>query len=180
MSTFLNAAIPTQREIINMIFPNPFIFTAHILAFLLLILFVIKLIWKPTKVYLQKRKNFIQDNLQKSENLRIEAEKQKELAIQSLLESKNIAAEIINKAETEAQVLKKQVEQQAHDKIKELETKAAIITAKKEKDLQAQNDAKVIALAVEISQVFLNHKIDAKTNSKLLDQILNDLKKTNL
>lgn len=173
--TYASTHISDKGEIINQLFPNLWVFISHILATILLIIAMVKLAWHPTKEYIKKRTLDIQKNMIESENIRLEAEKNLELAKQKLFESKETASIILENAELEAEEKRKKIELAAINKANHIEKESLSSIKKQEMELSKRMNLEVSKLALETAEIFLSKKIDEEENKKLVDQIVKDL-----
>lgn len=171
----LNTAIPGNEEIINQIFPNLWVFIAHIIATVLLLALIIFLAWKPTKRYLKSRKKEIQKDVEIAEQSRLDAEKNLEISKQKLLDSKETAGQIIENAHIEALDLKNKIEKEALDKASFIEKQTEDSIRKQEKELSNRMNLEVSKMALETAEIFLGKKIDKQSNSEMVDQIVKEL-----
>lgn len=171
----LNTAIPGNEEIINKIFPNLWVFIAHIIATIILFSIVIFLAWKPTKRYLESRKKEIQKDVETAEQSRVDAEKNLEISKQKLMDSKETAGQIIETAHIEALDLKNKIEKEALDKAAFIEKQTKDSIKNQEKELSNRMNLEVSKMALETAEIFLGKKIDKESNSKMVDQIVKEL-----
>lgn len=169
------AAIPGNEEIINKIFPNLWVFVAHLIATIILFGIVIYFAWKPTKKYLESRKKEIQKDVETAEQSRIDAEKNLEISKQKLLDSKETAGSIIENAHIEALDLKKKIEKEALDKASFIEKQTEDSIRKQEKELSKRMNLEVSKMALDTAEIFLGKKIDKDSNYDMVNQIVKEL-----
>lgn len=171
----LQSAIPDNTEIINQIFPNFYVFIAHVVSFVLLLFLVMRLAWKPTKTYIEKRTQEIQRKMEVAEKAQMESEKNLHDSRMKLLESKNTAAQILENAELDAEKTKKKIEATALNKASHIESEGLAKIRKQEIELEKRMNLEVSKLALETAGIFLSKKIDEEENKKIIDDIVNDL-----
>lgn len=175
-TTFAAASeIPDKSDIINMIFPNLWVFIAHTISLVILLILMIKLAWKPTKNYIDKRTQEIQKNMESAMKDRVESAKNLEVSKMKLIESKTTAARIIENAELDAEEKRKKIEAAALNKAAHLENEGIAKIRKQEKELEKRMNLEVSKLALETAEVFLSRKITEEENKKIIDDIVNDL-----
>ncbi len=170
-----NSTIPNAEEIINKLFPNVFVFIAHTIATILLLVSIIFLVWKPTKKYIERRTQEIQKNIKEAEESRENANKNLEESKQKILESKITASQIIENAELEAEEKRKKIEKAAMNKASHIEKESLTQLKKQEQELSERMNLEVSKLALETAEIFLSKKIDEQENKKIIDNIINDL-----
>ena len=171
----LQSAIPDNSEIVNQIFPNLYVFIAHTISLIFLLILVTRLAWKPTKNYIEKRTQEIQRKMEDAEKAQIESEKNLHMSKMKLLESKNTAAQIIENAELDAEQKKKKIEAAALNKASRIENEGLSKIKKQEMELEKRMNLEVSKLALETAGLFLSKKIDEEENKKIIDDIVNDL-----
>lgn len=170
-------AIPGSDEIVSQILPNIWVLVAHVVATIILLLMVIWLVWRPTKKFLEKRKNQILKDVNEAKENNNNANKNFELSKKELLESKQAASAIIQNATVEGENIKNKMEQAALKRVSYLEKEADYNIKKQEEIASLKINQKASLLAIDIAEGILNKKIDSDENKKLVDQILKDLEK---
>lgn len=182
-SAFLNAvqdritSVPNRLDIINHLFPSPWVFLAHSLAFIVILIIMAKLLWQPTKKYMKTRQELIQKELVDSQQNKIESEKNLNESQKRLIESKNLASQIVSKAELEADAVRQKIETNAKNKAKILEQNTLDKLKKQESDLYKDFNLKATEIALDAVGLFLSQKIDRTENEKIISDIIVDLEK---
>lgn len=172
---FKESAIPDNSAIINQIFPNLYVFIAHTISLIFLIILVARLAWNPTKKYIENRTKEIQSQLDAADKARLESEKNLEISKIKLLESKSTASQIIENAQLESEQKIKKLEKESLDKVNHIEKEAMLKIKKEEIDLEKRMNLEVSKLALETAEVFLSKKIDDEENKKIINDIVEDL-----
>ncbi|MDE5767740.1 MAG: hypothetical protein K2H56_04325 [Malacoplasma sp.] len=172
---FKESAIPDNSVIINQIFPNLYVFIAHIISLIFLIILVTRLAWNPTKKYIENRTQEIQSQLDAADKARLESEKNLEISKIKLLESKSTASQIIENAHLESEQKIKKLEKETLDKVNHIEKEAMLKIKREEIDLEKRMNLEVSKLALETAEVFLSKKIDDEENKKIINNIVEDL-----
>lgn len=148
-----------------------------IIIFILLVLILKKLAWKPLLTSLSNREQMIKDSVEKAENLRNEAEKlleeNKKLLEQADAESRKRIAEgkeygeklkndIIGKANEDT---RKMVEQAKNEIVRE--------------KLSALNELKseIASLAIRSAEKIIDENLDEKKQKKIIDGFINQIPK---
>ena len=173
-------AIPGNEPIINQIFPNVWVFVSHVLATVLLLILLVKLAWKPTKKYIEKRTLEIQKELLETQKSRIEVDKNIEMSKMKLLESKEVASKILEDAEFEAEEKRKKIESAAINKANHIESETLSQIRKQEDEMIKRVNLEASKLALEAAEVFLSKKVDDEENKKIVDKIIEDLTNSEL
>lgn len=171
------AEIPGSGEITTSILPNVWVFAAHIIATIILLTFIICMVWKPTKKYLEKRKAKIMQDVNDANAKNIEANKNFEISKKELLESKETASAIIQKATLEGETIKTKMEKTALNRISHLEKEADAHIKKQEELASLKINKEASMLALDVAEIFLGEKVDSEQNQKMVDAIIKNLEK---
>lgn len=171
--------IPGNGEITTSILPNVWVFAAHIVATIILLTFIICMVWKPTKKYLEKRKNKIMQDVNEANQKNIEANKNYEISKKELLESKETASAIIQKATIEGETIKSKMEKTALNRINHLEKEADAHIKKQEELASLKINKEASILALDVAEIFLGEKVNSTENQKMVDSIIKNLEKEN-
>lgn len=171
---FLNTSLIFVSAI-DSLFPNVWTFITHIVAVIFLLLIIIFYAWKPTKKFLEKRKEFINKEIdqikKKQEDANIaldEANKFKKKSIEELVELKK-------QTELEMMSFKKNVEKEAEESAKKIIDNANSYLLEQEQEMKKNYNNEIINLSLEITTSLLNKKVDKKINDELTDLIIKEL-----
>ena len=145
------------------------------LVFAAFVLFTMKLVWPPLAKALEERQDKIADGLSAAERGRKELELAQHRVKEDLKQAKVQSADIIDKAHKRAS--------QMIEEAKEAAKREAQIQAKLAQEQLAQqvNHAKetlrkqVAALAISGAEKILMREVDAKANSALLDNLIEEI-----
>lgn len=170
-------ALPNKDDIINSIFPNGWALIAHIIATIILFSFIIYFVWKPTKKYLEKRKKTILKNIEDAEEKNKLANENFELSKSELLESRDAASQIIQKASLEAESIKIKIESNAIKKANFIEKEALENVKKNEQEASLRVNKQASILALETAEILLSKKMNNEENQKIVDDIIKNLQK---
>lgn len=163
--------------IINNVFPNLWVFVAQIISMLILFSAVMFLAWKPTNKMLEKRRAFIQneiDEATKSKELaQAEYEKAKQLTEASTVKSKQMLVE------SNAKVSKYEKAELArvHEETQKMISDANKIIEKNYEKAQKDLDKQIIEMAMKTTEVLLDKKITITQDKKMIEDFIKDLKK---
>lgn len=180
MVVSLSSCSPVESgEIINSLFPNPFVFVAHIIASIVLIVILLWLVYKPASKAIQKRKDYINQQIADADNTKkqadfalVKANKFREQAISEATiitsDAKNRANLIIQKAKENAKEEAKQIKQQV---------KAQLV--KQEKKLRKDIHNKIVETAFVVAEEIIKKNISSTEKQKYVDDILDNIAKDN-
>ncbi|WP_298624174.1 F0F1 ATP synthase subunit B [uncultured Legionella sp.] len=147
----------------------------QMLVFAAFVLFTMKLVWPPLAKALEERQEKIADGLSAAERGRRELELAQHRVKDDLKQAKAQSADIIDKANKRAS--------QIIEEAKEVAKREAQIQAKLAQEQLAQqvNHAKeelrkqVATLAISGAEKILMREVDAKANSALLDNLIEEI-----
>lgn len=169
--------VPSGEEIINLLFPNVWVFLAHVVAAIVLILLVIFLAWKPTKKYIDNKKEFLLKETKEIENKNKEIEINLENSKIKILDANNIVSSIILEANVESERIRLNAQKESTRIFNTLKKEAEISIKKQEIEMSKKLNSEVIDLVFDATTTLLSEKINKDLNLELVNKILDDLKK---
>ena len=157
--------------------PNIWAFLVQLIAFVLLLIAVIFLAYKPVKKFLEKRSEMLEEEVKTThENRKISEEKRVEM-ISNLANAKAEATKIINDATKEATIAKDKIISDANDERRQLKEKTMNeISLEKEKAMKELKD-QIVDVAFEASSKILEREVNSLDNKKIVDNFVEDLNK---
>ena len=157
--------------------PNIWAFLVQLIAFVLLLIAVIFLAYKPVKKFLEKRSEMLEEEVKTThENKKISEEKRVEM-ISNLANAKAEATKIINDATKEATIAKDKILSDANDERRQLKEKTMNeISLEKEKAMKELKD-QIVDVAFEASSKILEREVNSLDNKKIVDNFVEDLNK---
>lgn len=157
--------------------PNIWAFLVQLIAFVLLLIAVIFLAYKPVKKFLEKRSEMLEEEVKTThENKKISEEKRVEM-ISNLANAKAEATKIINDATKEATIAKDKILSDANDERRQLKEKTMNeISLEKEKAMKELKD-QIVDVAFEASSKILEREVNNLDNKKIVDNFVEDLNK---
>jgi F-type H+-transporting ATPase subunit b len=144
---------------------------AQALAFILFIVFVMKVVWPPLLRAIEARQKQIADGLAEAERGRsalTEAEKQKEILLR---EARARAQEIVVAAEKAASQRIEESKSQAKSEGERLVAAAKSSIDQEVQSAKQQLREQVAALAVSGAEKILRREVDAKAHADMLNQL---------
>ena len=168
-------SLPNGEEFVNKIFPNIWAFLVQLLAFIVMSIIVIKFAYKPVHNYLEKRREFIANNLKEAEAKNQEASENVKEAINNLNNSKKEAIQIIQDAKKSAEKEKQAIIEQTNQEIAQKRIQAEEdIKKEQEKAIKSVHD-EVVDLAYVTSKEILNREVNQDDDKRLIDQFVDEL-----
>ncbi len=165
------------EDIINSLFPNPWIFATQIVAIIVLTIFTVWFIWTPAKKMIEKRRELVLKEVNEIKKI-----KETSLELKKEIEDKEIstkikANKIVNLANEKAHFNKKNVEQAAKENSKRILNETDIIVAKKIRDSEKYIKDKIIDIAFATAEELSKKNISKDDNKKLVDDFISSLDK---
>ncbi len=165
----------TISSIGEKLIPNWISFVVQFLSFLVLLLVVFFLAYKPVKRILQKRADHIQDEIS-------QAEEKNALAAASVSEAKELvssskvkASEIIKNAESQGQEKYDAIILDAKQEVAEMKKAAEQDIARAKEDAIQDIRSEMVNVALSASKEILKREVDSKDNTKLAEDFINRL-----
>ena len=164
-----------KQDIINKIIPNDiYIFLAHVLATIILLIICIFFVWKPTKKALAERSQYIQKQIKDAEQAKANSLKElheiEKIKLATLKEAKTI----VDTATFTAKKQSEQIELEAQKKANRIYTQAQYEADKTINAAKADINKQVLDIAFAASKAFLKKNV----NKKQSDEFVNDFIKS--
>jgi F-type H+-transporting ATPase subunit b len=141
------------------------------IAFLLLIWFVNKVMWKPMMGLLEARQKRIADGLAAAEKGKLEQAEAEKNAAQMLADSKLKGAEIIALAQKRAKEIEEESKQNANAEADRIKAAAKAEIAREVNQAKEHLRQQVASLAIVGAEKVLKSEISAKVHEKLLKDL---------
>lgn len=165
-------------DIGSKLFPNVFDFVAVLLAFIILVIAVFFLAYKPVKKLMKKRADYVRGRIQSAEE-REDAAKKNVVASEALiLSSKKDAAGIIAQAKEDALKERAVMKKTTDELIMKQKEEAAREIAR---ELEASRDKirkDIVDVALSASEKVLGRTVNEADAARLVDDFIEDLEKT--
>lgn len=156
---------------------NPGLIFWTVITFVILMLLLKKIAWKPILTALNLREKEIRDSLEKAEKAKEEAQKILSENQASLSKAEEEAKKIIEQSRVFAANLKEQL-------IKESKEQAKKIVDDASEEIQRRKDAafdelkgQIAEIALGAAEKIIRENLDAEKNKKIVDKYLNDVNK---
>lgn len=155
---------------------NLWSFLAQMIAFLILIVAVLFLAYKPVKKFLKKRNEYVKNNIDASRANELASEEKLKAAEANLTSSYKEAKKIIATAKEDAEseralIINKAKEEAKFEKIKASEEIQAEI-----KKSQDEIHKEMVDIALLASEKILEREVTSKDNQKRVDNFIKDIK----
>ena len=165
----------TMKSIADKLIPNWLSFVIQFSSFIILLLVVFFLAYKPVKKMLKKRQDYIQEEIEQAQKNHADAVKETQEAKKLLSDSKAEASLIIENATKKGQEKYEAMMVEAKEEVKEMKLAA-------EQDIeQAKQDAlddirnEMVNVALTASKEILKREVDSDDNKRLAEDFINRL-----
>lgn len=148
---------------------------AQIASFLILVWILKRFAWKPLMNMMEKRRQFIEDNLAHAEQERKEAEKIRLEYQAEMLKARQEAQAIIEKATKSSEERAAQILVEARQETEKMK-KAAIVDIGLERD-RAIADVRdqVVDMSIAVAEKIIQQKLDMKGQEALIEQFIQEV-----
>jgi F-type H+-transporting ATPase subunit b len=161
-----------QNSVIDALIPNFWAFLTQFLALIVLIVLVSIFAYKPLRNYLDKRSDYL-DNEIKSANKNNALSKVKlEEAEQQIADSKKEAASIIDSAKEQANLEKKKILDEANDEALKMKAKSEEDIKESQKRAQKEVEDAIVSVALDASKHVLSREVNESDNKKIIDDFV--------
>lgn len=167
--------LPSGEDFVNKIFPNIWAFLVQLIAFIIMSIIVIKFAYKPVHNFIEKRKEYVNNNLLEAKEKNQQAELNIQQAKSNLADVQNKAISIIEDAKKEANKQKEEMLEEARIEIANKKMQAQEdIKKEQEKAIKEIHDD-VVTLAFEATKSLLNREVNEEDNKKMVDDFVDGL-----
>ena len=172
---FLDGTVIEPQEIIEKLIPNFWDFLIQLLAFIVLIVIVFFVAYKPVKKLSAKRKEYVESNILGSEKAKLEAEEylkaSKEGVEKSKLEARQIVADAKKSAEKEAEEIKAKAQEEAQQAKRKADEEIEEAKRKSRQDVHRE----IVDVAIASSEKVLGREVNKQDEERLLDDFVKGL-----
>ena len=170
------ADIPIDPEsILPKISINLWSFLAQMIAFIILVVAIFFLAYKPVKKFLKKRNEYVKSNIEASRENELASEEKLKVANEQLTSSYKEAKQIISTAKVDAEKERAKIISQAKEEAKLEKIKASEeieLEIKKSKDEIHQE---MVDIALLASEKILEREVSSSDNQKRVDSFIKDI-----
>lgn len=154
------------------ILPNLWIMIATIGSLFVLLIILTYFFYNPIKKMVQRRKDFINKNINDSIEAKNNAFSLENESRIKLEEAKNIGNDILLKAKLEAEEIKNQYIEEGKAKYSQLISEAKTEIDSRKVELEKQTYNEIVSVAMEISKKIIKDNISKNEVEKYLDEYL--------
>jgi len=156
---------------------NPGLIFWTVITFLILLLILKKLAWKPILTALDQRENSIKEALEKADKARLEAQKALEENKASIVRAEEEAKKIIDQSRLFADKLKEQIMQDSKVKAQKIIEDASAEIERKKDSAFNELKSQIVDIAVQAAEKILKENLDKDAQKKIIDKHIADIRK---
>jgi F-type H+-transporting ATPase subunit b len=173
--TILDDSPFSDNEFLEKLFPNFWDFVVQLAAFVVLLVIVFFLGYKPVKKLLKARHDYVEHNLRDSEDAKAIAERNAKISAQNIETSKKEAVQIVSSAQVEANKESDAILAKAREDAMIERQKADRDILDAEKKAREDTRKQIVDVAIEASSQVLGREVDKRDNARLLDEFMEGL-----
>ena len=163
-------------EISKQIFPSLPALITQLLATFVMFFIVFKFFWKPIKEFIEKRKDFLENELKEAATLKEEAQAAHSLADKRIKEMKVEARKIKEEAENQALEVRKEILLKAEEEAQAKKEKALRDIEKQKLEAQEDIHREIVDVALLAAQKIVEREIDENDNTRLVEDLIKEVK----
>lgn len=150
-------------------------YPAQILSFLVLVWILKKFAWKPLMGVMEKRRQFIEENLANAEHERKEAERIRQEYQEEMLKARQEAQAIIEKATKNSEERATEILAEARMETEKMK-QAALADIERERDKAiADVRAQVVDMSIAVAEKIIQQKLDMTGQEALIEQFIQEV-----
>lgn len=148
-----------------------------VITFVVLMLILGKVAWKPMLKALEEREQFIKDSLDKAEAAHKESEKLSEDNKALMEKAEGEVQEIIAQGREYAEKLKTQMLEESRDEARKMIDSAKDEIERKNQEAFSTLKSQVVDIAVQAAEKIIKENLDGEKQEKLVNKFIDDLTK---
>jgi len=154
---------------------NPGLIFWTAITFILLLLVLKRLAWKPLLLALSQRESAIKDSLEKAEKAKEEAQKILQENQASILKAEEESKKIIEQSRIYADKLKEEMLKNSKEQAQKIIEDASSEIERKKEETFNELKTKVAEIAIQAAEKILSENLNKDSNKKLVDKYLDDI-----
>ena len=163
-------------DIQGVLFPNWITMLVQLCSTLVLFLLCKKLLWKPARDILAKRKDKMNENLMSSQKLREDASVELDKAKEELEHARNRSGEIVESARKEAENLRAEIVNKANSEASAKLALADKEIEQKERDAQDRIHDEMVDVAMAAVSKLMQDKATSSDDKKAIEDFIGEKK----
>lgn len=163
-------------DIQGVLFPNWITMLVQLCSTLVLFLLCKKLLWKPARDILAKRRDKMNENLMSSQKLREDASVELDKAKEELEHARNRSGEIVESARKEAENLRAEIVNKANSEASAKLALAEKEIEQKERDAQDRIHDEMVDVAMAAVSKLMQDKATSSDDKKAIEDFIGEKK----
>ena len=168
-------AISVRKAIEENLIPDWASFLVQFGALVIMLIVGFCVAYKPVKKLLQKRADYIENNIRESEFAMAEANKNAVASQEMILASKKEAADIVNEAKVNAENLKKAKVEETAIEINRMKILAEEDIERSKEEAKEEIRREMVSIALSASEEILKREINEKDNSRIVEDFIKEI-----
>ncbi len=164
-------------EIVNLVFPQPIIFVAQIIATIILFIVVSKFVWKPYNEMIEKRKQYVMGEMNEIEAKKVSIYEEEAKIKETMTQTQIRASQMIEDARVQSAniISESKIEaQKNYDlSLKEAASEVEIMKLKMQNEMQNENVDLILSATEELTK----KNIKSVDNKKFVEDFLSKIDK---
>ena len=156
---------------------NPGLMIWTVITFVILVMILKKVAWKPILTALDKRESDIKESLAQAEKAKDEAKKILEENQANLAKAEEESKKIIEQSRAYAESLKEQLIKDSKDQAKKIVDEASSEIQRKKDAAFEELKGQIAEIAVNAAEKIIRESLDAQKSKQIIDKYLNDVNK---
>jgi len=164
-----------SNGIIDALIPNFWAFLTQFLAFIVLIVLVSVFAYKPIRKYLDKRADYLDNEVKNANRNNAEAKAHLEESELHIANVKKQAVNIVEEAKNSANVEKNKILNDANIEVTKMKEKAEKDIAAEKVEAQKEIKNAIISVALDASKHVLEREVNKDDNEKIIDNFVDTM-----
>ncbi len=160
-----------------MLDPNPGLIIWTFVTFILLVLVLRKIAWKPIIEALQKREDLVRNSIDRADQAKQEAERLLEENRKQLARAEEESHRILSEGRALGEKLKNEIVEKAHQQTRTMVDQAKLEIERDKDAALSQLRNEVASLAIKAAEKILDETLDEQKHKKIVDAYLRELPK---
>lgn len=177
LSNILIGVIATEGGGGTLLDVNPGLIIWTALTFIILLVLLRKIAWKPILTALANREKEIEDSLSRAEKAKEEAQKILEQNQASLTKAEDESKKIIDQSRAYAETLKEQMIKESKEEAKKLVDNASEEIDRKKNAAFEELKNQIAEISVGAAGKIMREKLDAEKNKHIVNEYLKEINK---
>ncbi len=175
MLTFSLSVLALAEENGSLIDVNPGLIFWTVITFVVLMIVLKKVAWKPILAALDQREAAIKESLEKAEKAREEAQKVLDKNQANIAQAEEESKKIIDQSRAYAEKLKDQMMRDSKEQAKKIVDDAASEIERKKEAAFNELKNQVAEIAINAAEKILRESLDKESNKKIVDKYISDI-----